>query len=94
VIGTWAGYTGEYADASIISSEGCGRLRWKITVWESATSMDSTFAYQSLRGLRRSFAGVSFASRTMSNVYFTSFAVNGWPSCHFTFLRRKKTRLR
>ena len=44
--------------------------------------------------LSRSFAGASFASRTTSNVYFTSFDVNGWPSCHLTFFFRKKTRFR
>ena len=30
----------------------------------------------------------------MSKVNLTSFAVNGWPSCHFTPLRRKNTRFR
>src|SRR5438093_12336850 len=52
------------------------------------------FAYQSLRGLIRSFAGASGASRSMSKVNFTSFEVNGWPSCDLTFLPRKKTRFR
>jgi hypothetical protein len=56
--------------------------------------MASTAAYQSLRGLSRRRAGASGASRTMSNVYFTSRAVKGLPSCQRTFLRRKKTRLR
>src|SRR5262245_6317463 len=50
--------------------------------------------YQSFRGLIRSLAGESGASRSMSNVYFTSLDVNGWPSCHFTPLRRKNTRFR
>src|SRR2546422_817577 len=72
--------------------EGCGRLRWNTTVCAPGVSIDSTFAYQSLRGLMRSLAGASGPSRTMSNVNFTSFDVKGWPSCHFTPLRRKKTR--
>src|SRR5688572_7262551 len=42
----------------------------------------------------RSFAGASGAPRTMSKVNFTSLDVNGWPSCHLTSWRRKKTRLR
>ena len=75
-------------------SEGCGRLRRKTTVCGSGASMASTLAYQSLRALSRSFAAASGASRTTSNVYFTSWEVKGWPSCHFTFFLRKKTRLR
>jgi hypothetical protein len=65
-----------------------------MTVCASGASMLATFAYQSLRGLMRSLAGASAASRTMSKVCFTSFEVNGLPSCHLTSLRRKKTRLR
>ena len=56
--------------------------------------MASTFSYQSLRGFTLSFAFASGAPRTASNVYFTSCDVKGLPSCHFTSLRRKKTRLR
>ena len=74
--------------------DGWGRLRWKTTVDASGVSMESTLVYQSLRGLMRSLAGASAPSRTMSKVNFTSFDVNGWPSCHFTPLRKKKTRLR
>ena len=92
--GTWAGYTGEYPDASIRINEGWGRLSRKITVWASGASMASTLAYQSFRGLKRSLAGASLASRTTSKVYLTSAEENGFPSCHFTFLRRKRTRLR
>jgi hypothetical protein len=77
-----------------MSSEGCGRLRWNTTVCGSGVSIVWTFAYQSLRGLMRSLAAASGASRSMSKVYLTSFEVNGWPSCHFTPLRRKNTRLR
>ena len=76
------------------SREGCGRLRRKTTVCGSAVSTASTLAYQSLRGLMRSLPWASGASRSMSKVNLTSFAVKGWPSCHFTPLRRKKTRLR
>ena len=75
-------------------SDGCGRFMRNTTVCASAASIASMLAYQSLRGLSRSLAGASAASRTTSNVYFTSRDVNGWPSCHFTFFRRKKTRLR
>ena len=78
----------------MFSRPGCGRLSRKTTVWGSAASTASRFAYQSLRGLIRSFAVASGASRSMSKVDFTSFDVNGWPSCHLTFLRRKNTRLR
>src|SRR5439155_892853 len=60
----------------------------------SGASMASTFAYQSFRGLMRSFAGASAVSRSMSKVTLTSREVNGWPSCHFTPLRRKNTRFR
>ena len=74
--------------------EGWGRLSRKTTVCGSGASIASTLAYQSLRGLRRSLAGASGASRTTSKVYLTSRAVKGWPSCHFTFFLRKKTRLR
>ena len=77
-----------------MSSDGCGRLSRNTTVYGSGASMASTLAYQSLRGLRRSLPAASGASRTMSKVNFTSFDVNGWPSCHLTSLRRKKTRLR
>ena len=76
------------------SSDGCGRLRWKITVDGSGASTLTTLAYQSLRGLIRSLPWASGASRSMSNVNLTSLDVNGCPSCHFTPLRRKKTRLR
>jgi hypothetical protein len=76
------------------SSDGCWRLSRKTTVCGSGVSIASMLTYQSPRGLRRSLAGASLAPRTTSNVYFTSFAVNGWPSCHLTFLRRKNTRLR
>ena len=78
----------------MLSRPGCGRFRRKTTVCASAASTASRFAYQSLRGLIRSFAVASGASRSMSKVNFTSFDVNAWPSCHLTFFRRKKTRLR
>ena len=76
------------------SSDGWGRLSRKMTVCASGASIASTFAYQSLRGLRRNLAGASGASRTTSNVYLTSFEVKGLPSCHLTFFLRKKTRFR
>src|SRR3989442_368416 len=76
------------------SSDGCGFLRRNTAVYGSGASTASMFAYQSLRGLMRSFAGASGASRSRSKVNFTSFDVNGCPSCHLTFLRRKNTRFR
>ena len=63
-------------------------------MYGSGASIFSTLVYQSLRGLIRSLPGASGASRTMSKVNFTSFEVNGWPSCHLTSFRRKKTRFR
>src|SRR6266700_2398541 len=44
--------------------------------------------YQALRGLTRSFSSVLPATR--SHVHFTSFAVNGLPSCHLTPWRSGK----
>ena len=76
------------------SSEGCGRLSRKTTVWGSGASIASTLAYHSFRGLIRSLAGASSASRTTSKVNFTSFEVKGCPSCHLTSFRRKNTRFR
>ena len=76
------------------SSEGCGCLSRNTTVYGSGTSMASMPSNQSLRGLTLSRALASGAPRTMSKVYFTSCAVKGLPSCHFTSRRRKKTRLR
>ena len=78
----------------MIRIDGCGFLSRNTTVVGSGASMASTLAYQSLRGFRRRRAGCSGASRTRSKVYFTSFDVNGWPSCQRTSRRRKKTRLR
>jgi len=56
--------------------------------------MEATLDHHSLRALRRRRAGASGASRATSKVYLTSADVNGLPSCHFTFRRRKKTRFR
>ena len=70
------------------SSEGCGRLRWNVTSRSPLTVMSLTLAYQSLRGFLRNFC--SETPRSMSQVHLTSFAVNGWPSCHFTPSRSLK----
>src|SRR5262249_38284625 len=85
---------GEYPEASIRSSDGGGRFGRTPTGGASGASTASRLAYQSLRGLIRSLAGASGASRSMSKVNLTSFDVNGLPSCHFTSLRRKNTRFR
>src|SRR5260370_14060896 len=74
------------------SSEGWGRLSRKTTVCGSAASTASMLVYQSLRGLMRSLAWASGASRSMSKVNLTSREVKGLPSCHLTSLRKKKTR--
>src|SRR5262249_60746000 len=55
--------------------------------------MDSTFSYQSFRGLTRSLAVTPSTSRMVSKVYLTSLEVKGWPSCHFTSFLREKARL-
>src|SRR5205809_7239310 len=42
-----------------------------------------SFVYQTFRGLRLKSC-VSAFPISMRQVHCTSFAVNGWPSCHFT----------
>src|SRR5437764_15258754 len=69
-------------------SEGCGRLRWKTASVLPLTVTSATLSYQSLRGFLRNFA--SDLPINMSNVHFTSFAVNGLPSCHLTPSRSLK----
>ena len=64
------------------SSEGCGRLRWKVTSLSPLTGTSLTNSYQSLRGFLRNLSCALPCSR--SKVHFTSLAVNGTPSCHLT----------
>src|SRR5207253_9328079 len=80
--GTWHGYTGDQPDASNASNAGCGRFRRKVTSYSPLVTTSWTLLYQERRGLTRSFSLVLPASR--SQVHFTSFAVNGLPSCHLT----------
>src|SRR5712691_13333675 len=68
--------------------EGCGLFRWKVTSLSPFVVTSSRFAYQDLRGLRRSASPALPAS--MSQVHFTSLAANGVPSCHLTPWRSGK----
>src|SRR3546814_9182139 len=69
-------------------SDGCRRPRWKVTSWSLSTVISSRLSYQGLRGFLR--IGSDDWPMTMSQVHFTSFAVNGWPSCHLTPSRSVK----
>src|SRR3954465_412901 len=51
-----------------------------------------SFEYQTFRGLRLK-SWVSLLPISMRQVDCTSFAVNGWPSCHFTPCRSLKVSL-
>src|ERR1700741_4813504 len=51
-----------------------------------------SFVYQTLRGLRLKSC-VSALPISIRQVHFTSFDVNGWPSCHFTPWRSLKVSL-
>ena len=51
-----------------------------------------SFVYQTLRGLRLKSC-VSPLPISIRQVHCTSFAVNGWPSCHFTPCRSLKVSL-
>src|SRR5438309_11499517 len=51
-----------------------------------------SFVYQTFRGLRLKSC-VSAFPISMRQVHCTSFAVNGWPSCHFTPCRSLKVSL-
>src|SRR3979490_1001841 len=70
------------------SSEGCGRLRLKVTPLSPLRLTSLTFSYQSLRGFLRKVA--CDTPRSMSQVHLTSLAVKGWPSCHLTPSRSRK----
>src|SRR5712671_6366582 len=51
-----------------------------------------SFVYQTFRGLRLK-SRVSPLPISIRQVHCTSFAVNGWPSCHFTPCRSLKVSL-
>src|SRR5215510_6094174 len=51
-----------------------------------------SLVYQTLRGLRLK-SWVSVFPISIRQVHCTSFAVNGWPSCHFTPCRSLKVSL-
>src|SRR4029077_3991011 len=65
-----------------------GRRRSKAASVSPMTAISLTLAYQSLRGFLRNFC--SETPRSMSQVHFTSLAVNGLPSCHLTPSRSLK----
>src|SRR5712692_3849835 len=67
---------------------GCGRFRRKVTSYSPFVVTSSRFTYQDLRGLRRSASPALPVKR--SQVHFTSWAVNGLPSCHLTPWRSGK----
>src|SRR5712691_9571850 len=69
-------------EASNARNEGCGRFRRKVTSSSPFVVTSARFAYQDLRGLRRSLSLALPVSK--SQVHFTSLAVNGLPSCHLT----------
>src|SRR5215831_8776474 len=75
--------------ASMVSSDGCGRVRWKVTSRSPLTVISLMLAHHDLRGFLRSFDS-GFVS--MSQVHLTSALVNGLPSCHFTPSRSLKVR--
>src|SRR4029078_6764480 len=62
--------------------EGCGRFRWMVASRSPLVVISVTFSHQSLRGFLRNLSSPLPCNR--SNVHFTSFAVNGFPSCHLT----------
>src|SRR5215471_10252457 len=67
---------------------GCGFFRLNTASWSPLTDTLSTLAYQPLRKLTLRVSSVRSASR--SQVHFTSAAVKGLPSCHFTPCRNAK----
>src|SRR6478752_5175023 len=71
----------------MVSTEGCGRLRWKVTSLSPLTVTSLRLTHHDLRGFLRSFDSLL---ASMSQVHFTSALVNGLPSCHFTPSRSLK----
>src|SRR5712691_11543206 len=69
-------------EASNARNEGCGRFRRKVTSSSPLVVTSARFAYQDLRGLRRSLSLALPVSK--SHVHLTSAAVKGLPSCHLT----------
>src|SRR5712692_816030 len=75
-------------EANSARNEGCGRFRRKVTSSSPFVVTSARFAYQDVRGLRRSLSLALPVSK--SQVHCTSFAVNGLPSCHLTPWRSEK----
>src|ERR1041384_1779167 len=84
----WQGESGGEAEAGKASSAGCGRARWNTTSKSLVTFTSLTFLYQPSRGFLRRLSFVLPCKRSI--VHFTSLAVNGLPSCHFTPWRSLK----
>src|SRR5436190_17547137 len=74
----------------MVSTEGCGRPRWKVTSRSPLVVTCLRLNHHDLRGFLRSFDS---SPRSMSQVHFTSADVNGLPSCHFTPGRSLKVRV-
>ena len=63
-------------------SDGCGRPNLNATSRSPFGTTACTLSYQDLRGFLRNLSASLPCSKSM--VHFTSLAVNGLPSCHFT----------
>ena len=74
----------------MVSSDGCGRLRWTVACRSLSAVTLSTLAYHDRRGFLRSL--FSPLPISMSKVQTTSLAVNGLPSCQVTPSCSLKTR--
>src|SRR5688572_32416043 len=73
----------------MVSTEGCGRLRRKVTSRSPLVVTSLRLNHHDLRGFLRSFDSLAIS---MSQVHFTSALVKGLPSCHFTPSRSLKVR--
>src|SRR4051812_40439424 len=73
----------------MVSTEGCGRPRWKVTSRSPLVVTCLRLNHHDLRGFLRSFDS---SPSSMSQVHLTSDEVNGLPSCHFTPSRSLKVR--
>ena len=65
----------------------------KVTSLSPLVETSLRLMYQILRGLLRMMSLFSSSPLTASKVHFTSFDVNGLPSCHFTSERSLKVSL-
>src|SRR5260370_18916185 len=75
------------APASMVSTEGCGRPRWKVTSRSPFTVTSLRLNHHDFRGFLRS---LDSGLIRMFQVHFTSALVKGLPSCHLTPSRSLK----